>query len=1022
MTAFGPYREREEIDFTQLKNNRIFVISGATGAGKTTIFDGICYALYGSVSGEERDNAGNVRSDFADDQLRTTIELIFEMKGKKYRILRQLAHVKKGNKTATGEKNEFVELVNESGEEKEIPVLDSHRVRDMNSKLESIIGLTQDQFKQIVMLPQGEFRKLLTSDSQNKGDILRKIFKTENFKKMADRLREKKTQAESELVSLENEKNIHFASAREIFPPRESLLFEVLNRSHKSTAQIIEGLDTEVNYYLEQETLLNSNYEVAKKQEEGSRSEYIVAEQFNKDLQKYRLAESRQTELLAAEPEINLKKQAIQRAEKAEHIIPYEMNFRKQNKVVQTLKEELVTVELAVQQAKSNFASIKEQLATIQSQQTQQEDRKKQLGDWQRIQPLYEELTTLESSYNETKRVLQQFTNKLAEKQTLIESIQQTGQNDEALKLQWQAEVSDYEELLQMKIQLEKIEQHIVRRQENEKIAQSLSEKIQLLSTQFHVAKEQHMQLETTWISNQAFVLASQLVEGNPCPVCGSLVHEKMHNQQGTQVTREMLDQAKQAVETIEKQGFNYTAQLTNAKQIISNEQTALEEFSDVTYNEFHIRETILELQRQLFNKQQLKKKLQELDMKLANLRTSIEEERKNFTVIQQQTTELQFNEKEQQFVIVEKRKQLPTQFETKNQLESAMNTIVGQIQAYENELNRTQQAYENANQQLVRSETSLLNKQNHLMEQYKLEQQAQQEFKEKVLSAGFEDGKSYTAARLVPEDVNRLKQQIEDFTKETYAVSQQLIAGKEQFEQKTAFDLNVLSQQLQQHILQVESITKQINQLTHMLTSANRLLQQLKATQVKMEQLEIRAGHIIKLFDLLSGKNEQKISFERYLQIEYLEQIIQSANKRLTPLSNGQYKLLRSARLDGNGKQSGLSLDVYDTYTGQERDVKTLSGGEQFNASLCLALGMSDIIQSFKGNVHMDTMFIDEGFGTLDEEALAKAINTLIDLQKTGRMIGIISHVAELKETIPATLEVRKSKEGFSHTKFIIK
>lgn len=1022
MTAFGPYREKEVIDFTELNNNRIFVISGATGAGKTTIFDGICYALYGSVSGEERDNAGNVRSDFAEDQLHTAIELIFEMKGKKYRILRQLAHVKKGNKTATGEKNEFVELVNNGGEEQEVPVLDSHRVRDMNLKLESIIGLTQDQFKQIVMLPQGEFRKLLTSDSQNKGDILRKIFKTEDYKKMADRLKVKKTQAESELAGLENEKNIHFAAIKDLFPARDSLLFEVLNRSHKSTAQILEGLDEELAYYREQEAILNANFEKAKKQTEDSRLAYTTAEQFNKDLQKYNLAEVRNAELIAAQPQIDHSKQILQQAEKAEHIIPYETNYRKQNKVVQTIKAELVHSETAVQQAKVDFELAKEQLEIIQNQQTEQEERKKQLAEWQRIHPLYEELTTLEFSYSETLKRLQQSTAKLAEKEQLIQTIQQTGQKDEVLKSQWQAEISNYDELLQQKLQLEKIEQHVLRKQENERVAHSLSEQIQVLSTQFEAAKAQQMQLETTWLSNQAYVLATQLVEGNPCPVCGSLIHEKMHNEQGIQVTREMLEQAKNSVDTIEKQGFNYTAQLTNAKQIITDEMATLETFNDINYNELTIRETIVELQRQLSSKQQLKVNLQELEVKLANLRTSLDVERQNYTAIQQQTTQLQFEEKQQQFIIAEKRKQLPTQFESKNQLEFAMNNIQGQMQAFEDNVTRMKQNYDLTNQQFVRNETSLLNKQNHLTEQLNLEQQAQDEFKEKVLSAGFADGKSYTEARLVPEEVTRLKNQLDEFAKELYAIGQQLVAGKELYEHKQAFDLQTLSQQLQQQILEVESISKKQSNLMHLLTSANRLFEQLKAAQVKMEQLEIRAGQIIKLFDLLSGKNEQKISFERYLQIEYLEQIIQAANKRLIPLSNGQYKLLRSARLDGNGKQSGLSLDVYDTYTGQERDVKTLSGGEQFNASLCLALGMSDIIQSFKGNVHMDTMFIDEGFGTLDEEALAKAINTLVDLQKTGRMIGIISHVAELKETIPATLEVRKSKEGFSHTKFIIK
>ncbi|MDF2667835.1 MAG: hypothetical protein K0R67_141, partial [Paenibacillus sp.] len=162
-----------------------------------------------------------------------------------------------------------------------------------------------------------------------------------------------------------------------------------------------------------------------------------------------------------------------------------------------------------------------------------------------------------------------------------------------------------------------------------------------------------------------------------------------------------------------------------------------------------------------------------------------------------------------------------------------------------------------------------------------------------------------------------------------------------------------------------------------------------------------------------------KKISFERYLQIEFLEKIIHTANQRLQRMSNGQYYLVRSDRLEKRGKQSGLGLDVYDNYTGQLRDVKTMSGGEKFNASLCLALGMADVIQSYEGGISIETMFIDEGFGSLDEESLNKAIDTLIDLQQTGRMIGVISHVQELKQAIPAILEVKKTKEGCSYTHF---
>ena len=171
-----------------------------------------------------------------------------------------------------------------------------------------------------------------------------------------------------------------------------------------------------------------------------------------------------------------------------------------------------------------------------------------------------------------------------------------------------------------------------------------------------------------------------------------------------------------------------------------------------------------------------------------------------------------------------------------------------------------------------------------------------------------------------------------------------------------------------------------------------------------------------------MRGQNELKISFERYLQIEYLEQIVEAANERLKRLSNGQYYLKRSNRQESHGKQSGLGLDVYDAYTGQDRDVKSLSGGEKFNASLSLALGMSDVIQSYQGGVKIDTMFIDEGFGSLDDESLSKAIDTLIELQKSGRIIGVISHVQELKTAIPAILQVDKTKEGYSQTEFIIR
>ncbi|MBO9607390.1 MAG: hypothetical protein J7639_15615 [Paenibacillaceae bacterium] len=200
------------------------------------------------------------------------------------------------------------------------------------------------------------------------------------------------------------------------------------------------------------------------------------------------------------------------------------------------------------------------------------------------------------------------------------------------------------------------------------------------------------------------------------------------------------------------------------------------------------------------------------------------------------------------------------------------------------------------------------------------------------------------------------------------------------------------------------------------------RLAAGIAAAHERTAQAEARLSLLQDVFQALKGDNSLKLSFERYILIEFLEQILQAANQRLRKLSNGQFELQRSGRLETRGKQSGLGLDVYDAYTGMNRDVKSMSGGEKFNASLCLALGMSDVIQAYEGGVSIEMMFIDEGFGSLDEESLAKAIDTLVDLQRSGRMIGVISHVQELKAALPAAIEVTKTKDGHSRTAVVLK
>jgi exonuclease SbcC len=277
MTAFGPYKHTEVIDFNELQGNQLFVISGSTGAGKTTIFDGICFALYGSASGSDRSESRIMRSDFAEDNVHTAVELEFEIHNRTYRILRQMGHVKKGNKGSTGEKYEFFEKLID----REVPCVERQIVSEINVKVEEIIGLTQNQFIQIVMLPQGEFRKLLTSETENKEDILRKIFKTEPYKMISERLKKKRTLAEEELKIEQRTTNSYIQNIGASFPQRESTIFEVLAQDHYNIHQVISGLEEEASYYEEKIRGDHSKYEEAYQKHTSKSAEFHQAKSLN---------------------------------------------------------------------------------------------------------------------------------------------------------------------------------------------------------------------------------------------------------------------------------------------------------------------------------------------------------------------------------------------------------------------------------------------------------------------------------------------------------------------------------------------------------------------------------------------------------------------------------------------------------------------------------------------------------------------------------------------------------------------
>ena len=1019
MTAFGPYKTTETIDFQELQGNRLFVISGATGAGKTTIFDGICFALYGYGSGEDRRDTKMMRSHFATDDTHTSVELTFEVHSKTYRVLRQLAHIKKGNKGATGERYEFFE-VKDSREE---PVVDRQIVSEINKKIEEIIGLTQEQFSQIVMLPQGEFRKLLTSQTENKEAILRKIFKTEPYKMISEKLKDKKLMAETELKKEEMSRNSFTEQISTAFPNRESAIFDLLASGNFNMFQLVEALKEETLYYKGKIQKDEVAYKEAQSKHEEKQVRYYEAKALNERFIQLEAKEQRLQSLKNQAEAFIEKQEKLEAAKRANNIGAVEQFY---NELVQEATAKIALLETAQLKVKEAEA-IKQQvdvLYLIEANKKEERDKSVEaLIQLNNLLPLFEELEIkrkdmldLEKDVFRLKEQVETTTQLFTKEKALGVSLQNEIAKIEALleplddKVQLLSSVQGKQSIMQEFL----MNEQILQRLESEEVHQEKVSKA--IKHTYKVEEEKLMR-------NQASLLAAKLVAGEACPVCGSTKHEVTTVEiEANVMTQNELQQLKSQVNEQESRFLKIRAKKEMALETQTKWMLKLEEFHLTLLDADQLKRDLEALESEVNHLRKEKEKLAKLKEPYNSVLQKVEalEEQKSLSEIAFQKQNNLFEQA--QAVYDSKKTLIPSHIPTLVELNKQINLAAKYKRELEQAWEEVQEQYKQATENLSKSQISLEHAITAAKESKEKKEKAFGQLQEALFNAGFKTLELYTTAKLPESDQEMLQEQINAYKQAVHSITDQVKEEQAQLEGKVKVELAPLEEEIAElkrayeHTLNVLSSSKEYEKVGIELES------KIATTSARITELEQRVSQIIDLYDTLRGQNHVKISFERYVQMEYLEQIIQAANERLKHLSAGQYYLKRSERLETHGRQSGLGLDVYDSYTGQTRDVKTLSGGEKFNASLCLALGMADVIQSFQGSIRIDTMFIDEGFGSLDEESLNKAIDTLVDLQKSGRMIGVISHVAELKSAIPAILEVEKLKEGYSRTKFVIK
>ncbi|MDA1878598.1 SMC family ATPase [Bacillus cereus group sp. BY10-2LC] len=1022
MTAFGPYKQKEVIDFDDLGEHRIFAISGNTGAGKTTIFDAICYVLYGEASGEERSDTSMLRSQFADDNVYTSVELTFQLKGKRYEIKRQLGHKKQGNKTITGHAVELYEVID--GEK--VPAVDRFHVTDVNKKVEDLIGLSKHQFSQIVMLPQGEFRKLLTSETENKEEILRRIFKTDRYKLMRELLDQKRKQWKDVLQEKQKERELYFRNVFKL-PIRDGALLETLvEQEHVNTHQVVEALEQETAVYKAEVEQLQVEQDVQTKQLKDAETRFHAAKSVNEkfiDLQqkneKYNILQENRTV-------IEMKKTSFKRAEQAKRLLPFEQwheEAMQNEQKAESLLKQIITKKETIM---NNFELAQEKYEAVKNKEPERENAKKLVQRLEELQPIIASLAEkqlnlqnaeiqigkLKESMQNLDRQLEEHTN---QKQLMSGELQQ-------LERALEQYVDKVEELTNMREDAKVLKQAYDVWQEKQKFEQEK----ETAFTKMQEAVHAYENMERRWLSEQAGILALHLHDGESCPVCGSTNHPKKATEQSDAIDEKELNdlrdkkniaeklhvqveekwnfyhhQYEQVIEEVKKRGYQseelvetYSALVQKGKQLATEVNTlkASEETrKQIAVKIKSVEEKVDALQKQ---KREVETEQHRIEMDCMQLRTSYEHDKKN----------------------------IPENLQTVQAWKVQFDQAMHELRLMEDEWKKVQEAYQHWQNENIRIQAEQEGASTQFESAKSKKEETFTRFMKELEQSGFTDQSTYKEAKLSDAEMEMIQKEIQSYYSSLEVLAKQIEELQGELKDKEYMDITALGEHIKDLEINLDIIKEKRQRAQSAVAYISDLHENIRRIDEQIHEEEKAFQELVDLYEVMKGDNESRISFERYILIEYLEQIVQIANERLRKLSNGQFYLKRSERVEKRNRQSGLGLDVYDAYTGQTRDVKTLSGGEKFNASLCLALGMADVIQAYEGGISIETMFIDEGFGSLDEESLTKAVDALIDLQKSGRFIGVISHVQELKNAMPAVLEVTKQKDGCSQTRFVVK
>ena len=988
LQAFGTFKDKVVIDFRDFEQAGLFLITGPTGSGKTTIFDGLMYALYGMMSGDDRDSTKSVKSQFASDEVECFVELQFVAQNKEYTIRRSPLQFTLGKSSRVIEQKPQVFL--------KTPTERLTKINEVNNKINEILNLTATQFKQIVLLPQGEFKKLLFASSLEKEIILRSVFNTQEIQRFSELLKKKSIEVSKEVSSVKTKIVTLFQS---IENPSE-LMQQAITLDDLSG--VIDLLKQSIEHYQQELTDNREKERLIKKHVSSLESEIFLKNQQKKLIEDQVNLSSQREDMLTLRKTVS---DALV-FEKAFDLFSVVMDLKKER---DQLTSEIDDTQLKIGDFKKHIDSLSLHFEKSQEKYNGLHSVKEKLDEVKNLINKHEELSKLQSRFKKNELVIVETNDKVEQSNLQLLKLKKRQaivlEISEKIQQLTQSRAEDVLLIEQLKNRRQQINQQLLYKAEINEITKELNK----LQDTMELANQQKLEIEGKITEqevhrqiNIAASLASSLQDNQPCPVCGSLHHPKIASTIEMVEDSDSLYQQLQEVQRVIIE--SKTQQVSLSKQKEKLENLVVDEDVEALFisNQHQLDAMNNKLSETTSTLESLKKQgVDDTQADLESCSSKIHQLLGALKTLQQDQDHIRSD--------IDKVKEV-TQTTTFESLVQKEKLLREQIETVEKEFISMSQQLSEKRQEFTRLETTLKGNQVQLEKVTTNYRDKQESYDTYLIDHEIVD--NYQALMIDKSLINEYQQKVSQYEQQVFSVNDALLKNQQ------SLAMLKVSDNPEELLIEKNSELKTLNQhyaeLMHVYLNHQKSCESLQDVQQSQQVLIDKFKMMSTLSDIANGSAYSgNVSFERFVLSMYFDEVLKLANLRLLEMTQSRYELVRQEENRNNRGAKGLELDVMDFYSSQMRSVKTLSGGETFKASLSLALGLSDFIKTIKGGTSIDALFVDEGFGSLDATSLDSAIEVLLKLNETGRLVGIISHVSELKQRITAQIVLSKTIDG---------